>query len=379
MKVFFTLDTLANAGTEKSTLDIITHFSRETEVKVIYFYKGHDLKEAYERAGIPLVFVDLKGGNSFFKGIKALKQLIREEKPDLVVSSIYRANLISRIACKQTKTKLIGTFVNDSYGAVRLEELKQKGIHWKFRFIWWLDKRTAGIPVCWISNAVSIAQSNSDTLAVPMNKIKVIYRGRESGKFPAWNPPAQPPFKFIAIGRLIDRKGFGELIEAFSMLKKNHPQILLDIYGEGKARKRFQELIDKNNLQGSVTLHGVIPNAWKNIYNAHCFVFPSWYEGFSGALIEGMMTGVPIIASNIPMNLEAVTENKTALIHRVQDAQDLKSKMETVINSYEKVIGMGKSAREEAFKRFDIGTISNQYEGFLKTVAAKGKNWNQHA
>ncbi len=49
MKVFFTLETLANAGTEKSTLDIVQHFSKDTEVKVIYFYKGHDLKEAYER------------------------------------------------------------------------------------------------------------------------------------------------------------------------------------------------------------------------------------------------------------------------------------------------------------------------------------------
>src|SRR4051794_10682491 len=100
MKVFFTLDTLANAGTEKSTLDIISHFSKGTTVKVIYFYKGHDLKEAYERAGIPLVFVNLQGGNSFLKGIKALKKLIREEQPDVVVSSIYRANLISRIACR---------------------------------------------------------------------------------------------------------------------------------------------------------------------------------------------------------------------------------------------------------------------------------------
>ena len=54
MKVFFTLDSLANAGTEKSTLDILSHFSKDVEVKVIYFYPGSDLKADYEKAGIPL-------------------------------------------------------------------------------------------------------------------------------------------------------------------------------------------------------------------------------------------------------------------------------------------------------------------------------------
>src|SRR5215470_16845727 len=142
MKVFFTLETLNNAGTEKSTLDILKHFSNETDARVIYFYKGHELKESYERAGIPLVFVDLEG-NSFFKGVAALKKMIREERPDIIVSSIYRANIISRIACWQTKTRLVGTFVSDSYGKLRQQELKQKGILWKHKFVWMLDRWTS--------------------------------------------------------------------------------------------------------------------------------------------------------------------------------------------------------------------------------------------
>ncbi len=368
MKVFFTLETLANAGTEKSTLDIIQHFSGNTEIKVIYFYKGHDLKEAYERAGIPLVFADLKG-DSFLKGISILKKLIRNEKPDIIVSSIYRANIISRIACWLTGTKLIGTFVNDSYGAIRLEELKEKGIGWKFKFVWLLDKWTAFIPKLWLSNASSIALSNSKNLGVPIDKIKVIYRGRDSSKFPAWNVPVvDSTFKFAAIGRLIERKGFGEMIEAFASLKKKHSNISLDIFGEGKFRKNFQQIIDKYQVGDSVKLHGVIPNAWLKLYEANCFVFSSWYEGFSGALIEAMMTGIPIIASNIPMNLEAVTNEKTALIHEVKNTSSLKTKMEMMINSYPAMIEMGKRAREEAFERFDIKTISKQYEGFLNSV-----------
>ena len=56
MKVFFTLDTLANAGTEKSTLDMLTHFSKEMDATVVYFYPGDDLKADYEKAGIRLKY-----------------------------------------------------------------------------------------------------------------------------------------------------------------------------------------------------------------------------------------------------------------------------------------------------------------------------------
>ena len=62
--------------------------------------------------------------------------------------------------------------------------------------------------------------------------------------------------------------------------------------------------------------------------SSNCFVFPSRFEGFSGALVEAMMTGVPIISSNIPMNLEAVEHNKTALVHEMKNSKDLLSKMD---------------------------------------------------
>ena len=120
------MDTLANAGTEKSMLDIIGHFSKDVEAKVVYFYPGDDLKEAYEKAGIPLIFVNLPGKRSWFKGISSLRKIIREEKPDVVVSSILRANIISRIACWLSKTKLVGTFVSDSYSSMRTNSFSSK-------------------------------------------------------------------------------------------------------------------------------------------------------------------------------------------------------------------------------------------------------------
>lgn len=371
MKVFFTLDSLANGGTEKSTVDILSYFSKDIELKVVHLLPGFDLKHAYEKAGIPLHYLDIGGRHSYHKGIPRLIRLIRKEKPDLIVSSILTANLTSRIAGLITRTPVVGTFVNDSYGEIRIEEMRKKKQYSKFRLFWLFDKWTSGIPVYWISNAVSIAQSNARALGIGKKKIKVIYRGRETDVFPLrQHLPVADNFRFVFVGRMVERKGLAELITAFSELKKKHSNITLDIFGDGLFRKRTEAMIDEFQLRDSVKLHGMVANGWKKLYDAHCFVFPSWYEGFSGALIEAMMADIPIIASDISMNLEAVS-SETALIYKVKNVNELVDCMDRMISSYPAMMQMASRASASAKSRFDIKVIANEYESFLRKVVEK--------
>ena len=372
MKVFFTLDTLAIGGTEKSTLEILSHFSDDVAVKVIYFYEGHELKPAFQKAGIPLQFLALKTDKSFFQGARELVRIIKKEKPDLIVSSIARADLISRIACFITRTPLIGTFVNDSYGDIRKAEHKKRKTFIKFKYAWMLDRLTSFVPKYWIANCKSIAISNANALSLHHNKIKVIYRGRDTSQFPIWKAPdADNKLKFVFVGRLMERKGVYELLEVSLMLKAENRNFQLDIYGGGAMAIGLKKYIDENDLNQTVFLHGAVQNGWKKLYEGHCFVFPSWYEGFSGALVEAMISGIPIVASDIEMNKEAVTDGINALLFKTKDKNDLYHKMTLVFSDYEKMLQLGKNARQEAMKKFDIKIISNQYECFLKSVINK--------
>ncbi len=369
MKVLFTMDALINAGTERSVLDLAKHFSSDVEVHLAYFYPRHDLKVDYEEAGIQLHFMDLPGKYSFIQGISKLNRLIKKEKPQLIVSSLMRANLVSRIAAKINGVPIIGTFVNDSYGELRIAEHKQKS-YWKFKVFWWLDKWTSGIPVSYIANAQSIAKSNSQALGIHPSKVKVIYRGREISNFPQWTPPdSEDNFNFTAIGRLLERKGYRELIDAFARINAEYPHTRLHIYGEGAFRNKLEKQIKAGGLSNVVQLHGAVPNAWKELYNSNCFVFPSWYEGFSGALVEAMMVGLPIIASDIPMNIEAIEHDKTALVHQVKNVDDLYAKMKLAIGDYPAVCQLGQTSRFFAFQQFDIKNIAKEYEAELKKFA----------
>jgi glycosyltransferase involved in cell wall biosynthesis len=371
MKVLFTIDSLQQGGAEQSIANIIKYFSSETEVGVLYFYPKSDLRPLFESLNCKIFSFELTGKYNWVRGIRNLRRILREENPDIVVTSLYRSNFMSRIACKIEGKRLIGTFVDDPYSNERKDTFKGLGV-FKFHFFKLLDRLTAPLCYGWISNSNSIARSNASHLGVDPSRIRVIYRGRDSKSFSKWEQPSSSSFQFIAIGRLYEKKGYPELLTAFKNLIEFHPSVRLVIYGEGAYRSQIEAFISQNGLESHVILAGNVPNAWMKIYESNCFVFPSRFEGFSGALVEAMMTGVPIIASDIPMNTEAITHMRTALVHKLRDDKDLLDKMKFAIEHFTEMKEMGQTARIEALGKYDIRTISSQYENQLQQfIAAK--------
>jgi glycosyltransferase involved in cell wall biosynthesis len=362
LKILFTQDALINAGTERSNLELLSRFSSELDASMVYFYPKHELKEAYQRAGIRLFFLDIPEKYHLLKGTIRLVQLIRKEKPDLLVSSLWRADIITRLASWITGVPLVGTLVNDSYAPLAWKD--KKGL--KHRIVYWIDRITAAIPKFWIANAKALVDSHHKCLGLDPNKITVVYRGREISEM---KPRVERPIRdFISYGRLLERKGFQDAIQAFGDVVKTYPDCTLTIYGEGPYRKKLETLIQELELENLVKLPGKVSEPHCLLPSGDCFLFPSWYEGFSGALVEAMMAGIPIIASDISMNLEAVEDGRTALIFSVRNCEKLAELMIFAIKDPVKMNELGHVARSAAIEKFDIQKIAHQYEKTLKRV-----------
>lgn len=385
-------------------MEILSRFSPEIEVSLVYFYPKHELKVAYEEAGIRLIFLDIPESYHFLLAIDRLVKLIKKEKPDLLVSCLWRADQITRIASWITDVPLVGTLVNNSYAPLAWKD--KVGI--KYKVVYWLDRLTAGIPIHWIANAQALADSHVKILGLERLRISVVHRGRTipeiaknedtlreiglrrdkpSAKYvldQSLNKNSSfKAFHFISYGRLLERKGFQDAIQAFSIVIQTYPDCTLTIYGEGPYRRELERLVHHLGLENSIFLPGKISNPMKALIDgyhplptadcpllsAHCFLFPSWYEGFSGSLVEAMMAGIPIIASDIPMNLEAVSP-ENALIFEVQNVSQLADQMIFAIEHPEEKIDLGKKGREEAIARFDIEKIAKEYEGVLRSITS---------
>lgn len=145
MKVLFTLDSLGVGGAETSTLDLIHNFSRNAKVAVCYFYDQHDLKKQYVKGPCNLFYLALPGRYSFLEGVSKLKKLVLQEKFDLIVTSLYRASIMSRIVSFLTGIPLIDTMITDSYGHERKKEFNGLPMI-KFGIVYLLDRLTSFIP-----------------------------------------------------------------------------------------------------------------------------------------------------------------------------------------------------------------------------------------
>jgi glycosyltransferase involved in cell wall biosynthesis len=344
-------------------LNILSLFSGNISPSVIYLYSNHDLLDEYTAANIPVIFLDLKGKYDFWNGQKRLRSLFKEERPDLVVSSLLRTNLLCRFVCQILEIPLLGTLVSDSYNSYQLE-LNRGWQRQKFRFFWEIDRLTAKIPKLYIANSKYIALSHTTTLNIPIEKTKVVYRGRDVPQR-IWERPNNAVYTFLSYGRLLKTKGFEELIKAFAEVHDAFPNSRLLIYGAGNHRNELEKLVGTLELCEVVKLPGAHPKVTDELFTADCFIFPSWYEGFSGTLVEAMLSGIPIIASDIPMNLEAVTDQQDALVFPVRNVDALERKMRFAIENPIQMAELGKNARQEAIERFDINVIAKQYEAVL--------------
>ncbi|GAA0880876.1 glycosyltransferase [Algoriphagus jejuensis] len=362
MKLLFTQDALASGGAERSHLEILSRFSETVEVVFVYFYPKHDLKEEYLKAGIRLIFLDIPETYHFPTAIARLVKLIKSEQPDLLISSLWRADQITRIASLLTRVPTVGTLVNDSYAPAAWNDK----VGFRHKVVYYLDRATARIPVHWIANAQAIAYSHVQNLGLDFSKISVVYRGREVSNL-AWKPNGGIRH-FLSYGRLLERKGFQDLIRAFARLDYLLPQgWSLTIFGDGPYRMELETLVRSSGLDGKVIFPGSIEKASELLPRYDCFLFPSWYEGFSGALVEAMMAGIPIIASNIPMNREALGED-SGLLFPPLDVDQIVEQVVYATTHLPEMTMLGRNARNRAIEFFSIDRISATYEEKLHQI-----------
>ena len=118
----------------------------------------------------------------------------------------------------------------------------------------------------------------------------------------AGEPPAGAP-RLLAVGRLVDVKGFDLLIDALAALSRARPELdaALEIVGDGPEREALARRIDAAGLADRVTLPGHLgPVALRERLRATTlFVLPSRSEGVPLALLEAMAAGAPVLAADV--------------------------------------------------------------------------------
>ncbi|MGB9597403.1 MAG: glycosyltransferase, partial [Candidatus Poribacteria bacterium] len=132
--------------------------------------------------------------------------------------------------------------------------------------------------------------------------IKVIPDGVDLDKFYPSNQGKRDKIKILAIGRLIQRKGFDCLIKSIPHIVKNtEKDFCVEIIGDGPLRLELSNLAEKLNVSDKVIFSGTVPydQLPEKYRQADIFVLSSYAEGMPLVVLEAMASGLPIVSTRV--------------------------------------------------------------------------------
>ena len=193
------------------------------------------------------------------------------------------------------------------------------------------------------------------------DRIRRIYNGLNLGEFGRANFSSDPPL-LVAIGRLIAKKGFANLIRACALLVERGRSFRCEIFGEGPLENQLRGQIEESELKELVQLPGAKPQheIRKCLARARVFVMPSVPEAEGGmdnlptVIMEAMATGLPVVSTRIGGIPEMVVESETGFLVEPDDVVALAGAIEEVINDRSLGQKLGQAGYERAEKLFSI-------------------------
>lgn len=288
------------------------------------------------------------------------RKLIRQVKPDVVLSYTIKPNLYGGMACQLCGVPQIvnvtglGSAVENPGWLQRLTIILYKVGLRKARMVFFQNK--ANMEFCKEHGMVK-----GKMKLIPGSGVNLQHHALQ--EYPAENEPV----RFIFISRLLREKGIEEYLTAAMDIRYKYPQTEFHILGS--CEENYQERIDKLQKDGIVIYHGRQPDVRPYIGKAWCTVHPSFYpEGMSNVLLESCAAGRPIITTDRPGCGEIVEDGVTGFIVKQHDGYDVARKIERFMAlSYEQKREMGLAARRKVEREFDRNIV---VEAYMEAIAS---------
>ncbi len=214
------------------------------------------------------------------------------------------------------------------------------------------------LTTCTEANRRYLAASAPDQAS----RIRRIYHGLEFSADPPRPRSPSEPFLFLAVGRMVAKKGFDHLLTACSLLRAHTAlPFRCRLVGDGELLPSYRERLREDGLGEVVELPGRSSvTAMANHYSsASALVVPSVItadgdrDGIPNVCLEGMSHGLPIIASNVSGLPEVVFENKNGFLVPPGDPEALANAMLKTLE-HENLPGLGAESRRIVEEDFNV-------------------------
>lgn len=204
-------------------------------------------------------------------------------------------------------------------------------------------------------------------------RVHLLPHGVDTERFRPQPLPPPSPLRLLAVGRLVEKKGFEFLIQAAAKLTFD---FRLRIIGEGPLRDRLASLINSTGLQDRITLcgartHAELPGEYAD---AHAVVVPSVIDstgdrdGLPNVILEAMASRRPVVASDVSAIASAIIPDETGLLVPPGNTSALAAALSRIAQEVELCRKLADRARKRAEQEFDVRNCAGRFCDFLDSV-----------
>ena len=366
-KILFHLTCLEQGGAERVVSNLSNRFVKDGyEIVVTTQWQGKNefvLDDRVKRIHVGPKESD-QNRNRLSKAIRRiiyLRDVIKEEKPDVVISFLKSNNYRSLVANLGMKIPNIIAVRNDP----------------KSDYSTRVDKMLIPLLYPFADGAVFQTDEQKEFFPEYIQKRAEVILNPVHNKYIQAKQPAQKEKVVVQSGRLVGFKNQQMLIRAFVKVHEKHPDYKLKFYGRDASdgtKEKLETLIKEKNACEYIELMGASDELEKVIPQAEIYAFSSYYEGLPNALIEAMALGMPIVATDCPCGgpRTLITHGHDGLLIPVNDEAAMEENICRLIEDKELAARLGMNARKIA-ERVNEEAIIDQWKQYIDKVITKKK------
>jgi glycosyltransferase involved in cell wall biosynthesis len=220
------------------------------------------------------------------------------------------------------------------------------------------------------SACVTVSDFNVDHLRHtlgPVGDVVRIYNGLHLDRFP-WSDPAHRRPEVVAVGRLVEKKGFADLIDAIGLLRRSGRAVPCTIVGSGPLEAALRQRVEQSGLGDLVSLAGARPQheVVEVVAGASAMVAPCVVggdgnrDGMPTVLLEAMALGTPCIATPVTGVPELVADGETGLLVPPSDPGAVAQAIASLLDDAPLRTRLARGARRRIEEDYDVARQSRR-------------------
>jgi glycosyltransferase involved in cell wall biosynthesis len=235
----------------------------------------------------------------------------------------------------------------------------------------------AGVPDAVFAVSEQVRQYCIEVDRINPARVQTIYNGLDLRDWDTASRPAIPSDELLVttVGNIRRVKGHDVFIKAAASIVPHFPNVSFSIAGDVLEPDYFAELqalVRDLNLSDHFHFVGNVTDLHQHLFAANIFVLPSRSEGFSNAIIEAMAASLPVVATNVGGNAEAVKDGFTGFLVPPDDPAALAAAISRLLSDQSQAKAMGAAGKAIVAENFTTEVMMTRIASAYEKLLSKG-------